>query len=390
MKLCSEITARPTKQFAEAVSVRKAKGENILSFGLGEPDFKTPEYIVDAMFKAVQDGYTHYSDAQGIAELRTLIANAATKEYGVKYTPNEVAVTPGIKSAAYSALSVILKPGDKVGLCTPCYVAYPAMIKLAEPECEILTVDLNSDYTFNMEKLEKVILSGIRVLIVNSPNNPTGAMLSSSEIERIINLCLKNDIYILSDEVYEKIVFSGSRHISFGSYENIKERLIIANGYSKSHAMTGWRLGYALAPQDICYKIGRLQFNTNTNVATFIQKAGCSIYDHNWDHIDRYRSELEKRMQYFHKEINKIDGISGIMPQGGFFYFVNIKKTGLTSNEFAAKLVLETGIATTPGIAFGDNWDGYIRFSLAVPMEQIEVCVNLLKKFMSVNFKKIN
>ena len=146
--------------------------------------------------------------------------------------------------------------------------------------------------------------------------------------------------------------------------------------------MTGWRLGYALAPADICYKIGRLQFNTNTNVATFIQKGACSIYEHEWDHIVEYTAELKERMNYFHEKINSIPGLSGILPKGGFFYKVNISETGMTSNEFAAKLVLDTGIATTPGIAFGKNWDSYIRFSLAVPLENIKNAAALIESFM--------
>ena len=146
--------------------------------------------------------------------------------------------------------------------------------------------------------------------------------------------------------------------------------------------MTGWRLGYVLAPEDICYKIGRLQFNTNTNVATFVQKGACSIYEHEWDHILNYTNELEERMVYFHNCINKINNLSGIFPKGGFFYMVNIEKTGMNSNEFCAKLVLETGIATTPGIAFGENWDHYVRFSLAVPQEQIKLGIELLEEFM--------
>lgn len=382
MRFSSEITARPTEVFSKAVNERRKEGREILSFGLGEPDFMTPQYIIDAMFQAIKDGYIHYSDAQGLLDLRILIAKAATEQYKVGYQADEVAVTPGIKSAAYSALAAILEPGDKVGLCTPCYVAYPAMIKVAEPECEIITIDLGKDYRFNLKRLKEVVASGIKCLIVNSPNNPTGAILTEEEIKEIIQICLENDVYILSDEVYDKIVFGEKKHTSFAQFPQIKDKLIIANGFSKSHAMTGWRLGYALAPQDICYRIARLQFNTNTNVATFIQKAACSIYSHDWSHLKEYTDKLEERVKFFHKEINKIDKLSGILPEGGFFYLVNITQTGLTSNEFAARLVKETGIATTPGLAFGEKWDGYIRFSLAVPLENIKKAVRLIHDFM--------
>lgn len=386
MRFADEITARPTKQFAEAVSKRRAESGEIYSFGLGEPDFKTPQYIVDAMFRAIENGYTHYSNAQGIPELRELIAEDATKRYGIEYGSSEVAVTPGIKSAAYSAMASILVPGDKVALCTPCYVAYPAMVKVAEPEAEIIAIDLNPDYSFNMDRLCEIVRGGVKCLVVNTPNNPTGSMLKKSEVEEIVDLCVENDVWVLSDEVYDRIVFSGNAHTSFAEYPQLKDHLILVNGYSKSHAMTGWRLGYALAPKDVCYRISRLQFNTNTNVATFIQKAACSIYEHDWDHIVRYSNELEKRMSYFHHEVNKMKKLSGTMPQGGFFYLLNISETGLTSNEFAARLVYQTGIATTPGIAFGENWDGHIRFSLAVPLGQIEMAILKIRDFMKEHF----
>lgn len=386
MVFSKEITARPTKEFADAVNRRKKAGKEILSFGLGEPDFKTPQYVVDAMFDAINDGYTHYCDAQGLAELREKISSYVSSEYDVTYTPSEVAVTPGIKSAAYSALAAILQPEDNVVLCTPCYVAYPAMIKMAEPKANIIEMDMDKDYSFDIKKLEDICKKGIKALIVNTPNNPSGMVFSEEEVEAIVAMSIEYDFWIVSDEVYDKIVFKGNEHKSFAEYSTIKNRLILVNGFSKSHAMTGWRLGYALVPEDVCYKIGRIQFNTNTNVATFIQKAACSIYEHDWDHIDRYTEELEERMAYFHNEINSIENLSGILPKGGFFYLVNISKTKMTSNAFAAKLVEETGIATTPGIAFGKNWDEYIRFSLAVPIENIQRAVGLIKDFMESNY----
>ena len=307
MIFTEEVMARPTKEFAEAVGRRRSAGKDILSFGLGEPDFKTPQYIIDSMFKAIEDGYTHYCDAQGLFELRELIANDISKSYLNNYQPNEIAITPGIKSAAYSALTVILQPGDKVGLCTPCYVAYPAMIKLAEPTAQIYDIDLNKDYSLNMQRLREITDLGIKCLVINSPNNPTGSMLKKEEVEEIIDLCLEKDIFVLSDEVYDKIVFNNNKHISFADYPQIKEKLLLANGYSKSHAMTGWRLGYLAAPNSICSKIAKLQFNTNTNVPTFIQKGACSIYKHEWDHIRTYTDELEKRMKFFHNSINSIN-----------------------------------------------------------------------------------
>lgn len=381
MIFTEELTAAPTKIFAQGVAERRKQGKEILSFGLGEPDFKTPEYIKDAMNQAIEDGYTNYCNAQGLEELRELIARQATEDYGVDYDMREVAIVPGIKSAVYSSLAAILQPNDKVGLVVPCYVAYPAMIKMAEPTAQIIEIDMNRDYTFNTDEICRVIESGIKCIIVNSPNNPTGAMLTKKEMDRIVKCCTENNVYLLSDEVYDKIVFSGGKHISFGIYPELKNLLILANGYSKSHAMTGWRLGYAIAPKDICYRISKIQFNTNTNTCTFIQKAACSIYTHDQNHIVEYTRKLEERIKYFDKEINTMNKVRGIAPKGGFFYFVDISQTHMTSNDFCAKLVIETGIATTPGIAFGSQWDSYVRFSLAVPKKQIEYAVPLLREF---------
>lgn len=390
MKLQKELFDKPTQKFSQAINERKSKGQEVLSFGLGEPDFKTPQYIIDEMNLAIQNGYTHYCDSQGLFELRELIALQATKDYKLKYNAQEVVILPGIKSAVYSALTAILLPGDKVGLVVPCYVAYPAMIKMAEPDAEIVEINMNRDFSFDIDEICKSIKSGIKCLIINSPNNPTGAMLSREEMDIIVECCVQNNVYLLSDEVYDKITFSENHHISFGEYKQIKNLLILANGYSKSHAMTGWRLGYAIAPKEICQRIARIQFNTNTNTCTFIQKAACSIYYHNQNHINEYANIMKERVLYFNEKINNLPLLKGIPPRGGLFYFVDISETMLSSNDFCAKLVLETGIATTPGIAFGSQWDNYVRFSLAVPMDKIKIALELMSVFMQKMKEEMN
>lgn len=381
MLYSEELDNSPTKGFSEAIAKRKSEGKDIISLGLGEPDLETPKYIVDATIKAIYDGYTNYCPAQGLPELRELIARQATKDYKMNFEKDEVVVVPGIKSAVYSALSIILQPHDKIAMITPCYVAYPSMIKVAEPTAEIISIDLKRDFTFDVDKILATIDAGIKCLLINSPNNPTGAIINESDMKKIVDKCIEKKVYILSDEVYDKMTFYSYKHISFADFPEIKNLLIIANGYSKSHAMTGWRLGYALAPKEICRKIGKLQFNTNTNTCTFIQKGACSIYTNEQAHIQPYVLELEDRINYFHKHINKLKHIKGIKPNGGFFYFADISSSGLDSNSFAALLVTKTGLATTPGLAFGQSWDNYIRFSLAVPMSVIKKSIALLEQF---------
>ncbi|MCB5954635.1 pyridoxal phosphate-dependent aminotransferase [Enterococcus sp. CWB-B31] len=377
-----KLDEKPTKEFGEAVVERRNVGGKIISMGLGEPDLETPSYIVDAMFEAIKEGYTKYSAAQGLLELRERIAKDLSARVEVNYSANEVVVLPGIKAAIYFSLCSILEPEDEVIYCTPCYVSYPTQILLAEPKAKLVPFDLSEgNFEFDLEAFKNKITDKTKVLLMANPNNPTGNIYTKDVIEKIIEICKEKNIYIISDEVYDKLVFSNKELVTFSQYESIKEQLVVVNGYSKSHAMTGWRLGYAVANKELARKMSVLNFNVNTNTTTFIQKAACSIYDHGFDHLVAYNKKLKERMEYFHEQVNQVNGLSGVLPDAGFFYFVNIKETDMTSNEFCAKLVLKTGVAATPGIAFGDNWDDYIRFSLAVPFEVVESAAGLLVDF---------
>lgn len=376
-----EVGESLTYKFAQAAGEMRAQGKEIISLGLGEPDFKTPDYVVEATMKAMQDGFTHYSATQGWPELRKLIAEDCNRSYASDYTMNDVIITPGIKSAVYFALAAILEPGDEIILFSPYYVSYPAMVKLAEPTAKIVNVTLSRDFTLDVEKLKSAFNPHTKAILVNTPNNPTGVVLSKEEVERIVELAKENDAYIISDEVYEKLVYSGYEHNSFGPYHEIKNRLIICNGYSKSHAMTGWRLGYAVGAHEVIVKMNKLQQHINTNTCTFVQVGACSIYKNEPTHIKPYVAELEERINYFDTELNKLPYITGVKPKAGFFYFIDISAVGVDSNTFCADLLKKTGIASTPGLAFGPEWDDHVRFSIAVPMSTLERAVELMKGY---------
>lgn len=376
-----EVGESLTYKFAQAAGEMRAQGKEIISLGLGEPDFKTPDYVVEATMKAMQDGFTHYSATQGWPELRKLIAEDCNKSYGSEYTMNDVIVTPGIKSAVYFSLAAILEPGDEIILISPYYVSYPAMVKLAEPTAKIVNVTLAKDFTLDAEKLKAAFNKNTKAILINTPNNPTGMVLSREEVELVVKLAIENDAYIISDEVYEKLVYSGHKHTSFGLYQEIKDRLIICNGYSKSHAMTGWRLGYAIGAHDVIAKMNKLQQHINTNTCTFVQVGACSIYKNEPVHIKPYVDELEARINYFDTELNKLPYITGVKPKAGFFYFIDISAVGVDSNTFCADLLKKTGIASTPGVAFGPEWDDHVRFSIAVPMSTLERAVELMKGY---------
>ena len=376
-----EVGESLTYKFAQAAGEMRAQGKEIISLGLGEPDFKTPDYVVEATMKAMHDGFTHYSATQGWPELRKLIAEDCNKNYGSAYTMNDVIVTPGIKSAVYFSLAAILEPGDEIILISPYYVSYPAMVKLAEPTAKIVNVTLAKDFTLDAEKLKAAFNKSTKAILINTPNNPTGMVLSKEEVELVVELAIENDAYIISDEVYEKLVYSGHKHTSFGLYQEIKDRLIICNGYSKSHAMTGWRLGYAIGAHDVIAKMNKLQQHINTNTCTFVQVGACSIYKNDPVHIKPYVDELEARINYFDTELNNLPYITGVKPKAGFFYFIDISAVGVDSNTFCADLLKKTGIASTPGVAFGPEWDDHVRFSIAVPMSTLERAVELMKGY---------
>ena len=376
-----EVGESLTYKFAQAAGEMRAQGKEIISLGLGEPDFNTPDYVVKATMKAMQDGFTHYSATQGWPELRKLIAEDCNKNYDSAYTMNDVIVTPGIKSAVYFSLAAILEPGDEIILISPYYVSYPAMVKLAEPTAKIVNVTLAKDFTLDAKKLKAAFNKNTKAILINTPNNPTGMVLSKQEVELVVKLAVENDAYVISDEVYEKLVYSGHKHTSFGLYQEIKDRLIICNGYSKSHAMTGWRLGYAIGAHDVIAKMNKLQQHINTNTCTFVQVGACSIYKNEPLHIKPYVDELEARINYFDTELNKLPYITGEKPKAGFFYFIDISAVGVDSNTFCADLLKKTGIASTPGVAFGPEWDDHVRFSIAVPMSTLERAVELMKGY---------
>lgn len=378
MIFSKEVGESLTYKFAQAVGEMRAQGREIISLGLGEPDFKTPDYVVNAVVDALHNGYTHYSATQGLPELRKLISGNANIEYGADYNANDVIILPGIKAAVYFALCSVLEPGDEVIMLSPYYVSYPAMVKLAEPAAIIKYVNLDENFQLDKEGIKAAVSSKTKCILINSPHNPTGMVLSEEDVKFIVDLASENNFYIISDEVYEKLTFDGFNHTSFGKFQGIKDRLIICNGFSKSYAMTGWRLGYAIGEKSIIAKMNKLQQHINTNTCTFVQKGACSIFEHEPVHIDPYVLELQKRINFFHNKINEIPYLSGVKPKAGFFYFVNISKVKVDSNTFCADLLKKTGIASTPGIAFGADWDNYVRFSFAVPMETLERAVDLL------------
>lgn len=382
MEISLDIEDAATLKFGQLVREKKQKGEKIISLGLGEPNFDTPSPIIESTYEALRAGWTRYSDPLGLEELRHLIKNKLKTENKIETSNENIIVTPGAKNALFLALMALLKPSDEVITISPCYVSYVPQIKLAEPTAIIKNVDLTkNDFSINWTQLEKKISEKTKAILLNFPNNPTGKMISKKELQRLINLVGDKNCYVISDEIYEKLNFSGFPHYSIGSFHNIKDRVITINGFSKSFAMTGWRIGYLVANLDTIKIVSKLQQHINTNTCTFVQKGACTAFLMDSNFLDSYNNKLKENASFMLEVFGSNEKLHLTLPQGGLFAFLNISKTGLTSEEFCSELLIKKGVVVIPGIAFGINWDDYIRITLGVNKNEFQEGIRLIDEF---------
>jgi|TARA_Y100000294_G_scaffold30087_1_gene25391 aspartate aminotransferase len=386
MEFSPEITRSLTLEFAKLAREKNLRGDRIVSLGLGEPGFATPDSIVKATIEALNTGYTRYSNSKGLIELRELISEKLISENQIETDPRNIIVTPGAKQALLLSLMATLSPYDEVINFTPCYVSIVPQIKIAEPTSKIHNIDFNKDdFSINWGLFKKKINSKTKTIIINSPNNPTGKMFSNNDFLQFIEIVRSYECYILSDEIYEKLIFDNINHISPGAFKEIQDRVITINGFSKSCSMTGWRIGYVNAEEKTINRIERLQQHMNTNTATFIQKGACEAFKIDNGYLKEYNFGLKRKVLYLENTLAKSQKISFVPPKGSFFAFLNIGKSGLSSDNFATELLGRKGVAVTPGIAFGANWDDHIRISMAVDYKEFVEGIDLIYEFCAEN-----
>ena len=365
MRIDKAIKTSRTLQFGFKARELKQQGKDIISLGLGEPEFDTPTHIKKAASEALDAGMTRYSSAPGLPELRELIAQQLHDNNGIAADSEEIIVTPGAKNALFVACASTLEPGDEVINFTPCYVSNIPILKLAEPKVVIHNVPLTGDeFAIDQEKIESLINEKTKLIMINYPNNPTGLSISAEQANFIHHIVRDNDLYLLSDEIYERIMFGGKRHISLASFDDIREKVITVNGFSKAYSMTGWRIGYVHANSDLVSVMLKVHQHLNTNTPAFIQQAAVAAIKGPQDHIGEFIKNLEERKVLYEEMLSANDYLSGSRPQGGFFAFLNISRTGFTSDEFCTKLIENTGVVCIPGISFGEDFDHYCRVSL--------------------------
>jgi len=374
MKLSEKMARLGTEtafQVLARAQVLEAKGMDIVHLEIGEPDFDTPQNIRDAAKEALDKGYTHYCNSQGIVPLRVEIAKEMEKTRGVPIDPERVIVTPGAKPIMFYSILALLDKGDEAIYPNPLYPIYESMINFTGAKAVLVPLREELDFRFDIDELRSKVTSRTKLIILNSPHNPTGGVLEEDDIRYIAEIAQKYNITVLSDEVYEHIVYEG-KPFSIASLPGMLDRTILLNGFSKTYAMTGWRLGYAVMPPELIEPVVRLITNSVSCTAPLIQYAGIEALNGPQDSVPKMVNEFKKRRDLIVDGLNQIPGISCRRPKGAFYVFPNVKKVGVDCNRLADYLLNEAGVATLPGTHFGKYGEGYLRLSYATSLENIK------------------
>ena len=377
------VSPSPTLAIDAKAKALLAAGEDVCGFAAGEPDFDTPDHIKEACIAALKAGKTKYAPTPGIEPLRQAIADKYAADYGLKVAPSQVVVSPGGKFSCYLGVLSVCSPGDEVIIPAPYWVSYPEMVKLAGATPKFVLADDSTGFRLTPAQLEAAITPKTKLLILTSPSNPTGAVYTRAEMEAIVAVAMKHNLYIMSDEIYEHLVYDGVQHVAPATFgKDVEARTIIVSGFSKPYAMTGWRLGTLVAPAPIAKAVAELQSQMSSNATTFAQYGALAALKEKEKTKASLQAMLvafDRRRKFLHAELNKIPGISCLLAQGAFYLFPNISKFGMSDTEFCSKLLEQEKVAVVPGSAFGA--EGYMRLSYATSDEIIKKGVERLARF---------
>lgn len=388
MELANRVkTLSPSSTLAISAKAKELKkqGFDVIGLGVGEPDFNTPDYILDAATKAMQEGMTKYTPAGGIVELKQAIINKFKADNGLSYSVDQIIVTTGAKHALYTLFQVLLNDGDEVIVPSPYWVSYPEQIKLAGGKPVTVTALEENQFKLTPSELEATITSKTKAVIINSPSNPTGMMYNQEELRELGEICLKHNLLIVADEIYEKLIYTDDQHVSIAALsKSLKEQTIVINGVSKSHAMTGWRIGYAAGPQQIIKAMTNLASHSTSNPTSIAQYAALAAYEVDEDPITAMKKAFAERLDILYELITDIPGISCVKPKGAFYLFPNVSEAvsmnGYSNvDEWVTALLEEEKVALVPGSGFGspDN----VRLSYATSVEILEEAAKRIKRF---------
>ena len=362
----------------------EAQGRDIIHLEIGEPDFDTPKHIVEAGKKALDDGFTHYGPTQGLPDLREAIAENVNQTRGLHVGAQNDCVVPGGKPIIFFPLLALLEPGDEVIYPNPGFPIYESMIHYIGGKAVPIRLREERDFRLDVDELASLITDRTRLIIINSPQNPTGGVLSRRDIHDITEAIGDRNIMVLSDEIYSRLIFEGE-HFSIMAVPGFKERTILLDGFSKTYAMTGWRMGYGVMRPDLAAHMTRLMTNSNSCTASFTQVAGIEAVRGDQVSVEKMRCEFQRRRDAFVTGLNKIKGFSCRMPKGAFYVFPNIQQTGWKSKKLADALLEEAGVACLSGTSFGDFGEGYLRFSVANSLENLNNALERIRQWTSKN-----
>ena len=390
-KKAMNITPSITLAITAKAKELKGAGVDVVSFGAGEPDFNTPKNIMDAAIKSMEEGKTKYTPTSGIIELREAICKKLKEDNNLSYNSNQIIVSTGAKQCLADAFMAILNPGDEVIVPIPYWVSYPELIKLADGVPVFVEGKEENDYKYTLESLNKVVNDNTKAIIINSPNNPTGTVYSIDELKEIAEFAQKHDLIIISDEIYEKLIYDGKKHVSVASLsEDAYNRTIVINGFSKSYAMTGWRLGYAAGNAEVIKLMTSVQSHVTSNTNSIAQYAGVEALNGPKDEIEKMVKKFDERRNLMIDRIKSITGLSIIRPEGAFYVMINLENyLGKSINEnvinnsvdFSRELLEHEKVAVIPGSAFG--LDKYIRLSYATSEELILKGLDRIESFLN-------
>ena len=375
-----EVSPSITLAIAAKAKAMKAEGIDVCSLSTGEPDFDTPEHIKAAAKQALDAGKTKYGPVAGELQLKAAIARKLQSDNNLNYQPENILVTNGGKHSLYNLMMALIEAGDEVIIPAPYWLSYPEMVKLASGKPVIVRTDASTGYKITPEQLSKAITPKTKLFVLNSPSNPTGMVYTTAEIKALAEVIVDRDILVVADEIYEKIIYDGAQHVSIGSLgKEIFDRTLISSGFAKAYSMTGWRIGYLAGPSELIKATSTIQGHSTSNVCTFAQYGAIAALESSQESVEKMRQAFAQRRQVIFELLDAVPGISCIKPDGAFYMFVNISKTGMNSLEFCDAFLEQQQVAVIPGIAFGA--DDHIRLSYATDLGTIKKAVERLDKF---------
>ncbi len=369
----------PTLRFTALARQLQSQGKKVINLAAGEPDFDTPEPIKQAAIRAIQEGFTKYTPTTGIPELKAAIVSTLSRDRGLSYRPEQVMVTCGAKQALFNLLQVLLQPGDEVLIPSPYWVSYPEMARLAGAVPVEVRTQPETKFRLEADSVERACTPRTRCLILNSPSNPTGAVLDAGRLKEIARVAKAKGLWIVSDEIYAKLVYGTEAPSIAAAAPEVSDRTIVVDGVSKAYAMTGWRIGYLAGPTDVVEAAGRLQDHSTSNPASISQRAALAALTGDPASMRPMVEEFKRRRDLLTRRLSGIPQVSFVEPEGAFYCFVNISATKLKSNVFSERLLQELLVASIPGDGFG--WDDYVRLSFAIGSEALEEGMNRFQTF---------